>query len=236
MINHRLSNKSKFNSKSSPKPLREFKEPATPEIYATDDESYKHGTWDFSTDTMDGSRNTIVNSNLCLNLFYPLRINTQLQATGFSRVVNSTKSAKKDKQLSETKQQVLNFARISIHVEELNRSFVQSTKPAESKKVSLLERLTAVPKISLDLPLAMLKSGETPEGSVFLRIQFKENSQKQPIASDPAAVIISVAVEAMSTEETPNTVVGITNPTTTKTADTNPTTIQIVDTDPEQQL
>ncbi|PVU93846.1 hypothetical protein BB559_003152 [Furculomyces boomerangus] len=200
MINHRLSNKSKLNSKSSPKPLREFKEPATPAVklkllklrgFMSQMANPTNMELGISTQMpMDGSRNTINQHPAPSSRFFKsYKLNKGIKL--------NTQSAKKDKQLSEAKQQVLNFARISIHVEELGRSFVQSTKPTESKKVSLLKRLTAVPKIFSGLPLAMLKSGEIPEGSVLLRrsntssipkplkkIQFKANSQKQPIASD----------------------------------------------------
>ncbi|PWA00984.1 hypothetical protein BB558_002944 [Smittium angustum] len=144
MINHKLSNHSKSNSKGSPKPnskvspkpLREFRQPATPatklkllKLKGFTPPMVNPTNMETGTSThmpTGGSKNmTIRHPAPSGGYFKSYELNKSIK-------VNS-QAAKEDKQLSEAKQQALNLARIGIHIEELSRSFAQISTPNESK-------------------------------------------------------------------------------------------------------
>ncbi|PVU85429.1 hypothetical protein BB559_007025 [Furculomyces boomerangus] len=102
---------------------------------------------------------TQLQTQTCVSISFIYQESTPSTKRGFFKscrinmgIKLNTHTAKKEKQLLEARQQVIDFSSIGIHIKELSRGFSQIKNPSKSKVRIVAEEIYSVSKISPGLP------------------------------------------------------------------------------------
>ncbi|OLY82019.1 hypothetical protein AYI68_g3869, partial [Smittium mucronatum] len=127
-----------------------FKAEETPveRIYVTDGESYKYGSWDLNPESHewiikhDSEHKLASQSVSAIKNRHPVPSGGHFKANESIKNLKLTPQAtKEDTTLMEAEQQILDLARIGLHIEELSRGFSSIETPTESQAKLFAEEI-----------------------------------------------------------------------------------------------